>query len=46
MFRVKYLPTGSVFTVYGINGLYFLIWNDSGTTGFWEWVCMAECAPE
>ena len=45
MFKVEFLPTGYVFTVYGQNGLLFLVWNDCGETGFWDWLDIAQCVP-
>ena len=45
MFRVCFLPTGSIFTVYGQNGLMFLVWNDCGEKGFWDWLAIDQCEP-
>lgn len=45
MFKVKFLPTGSVFTVYGQHGLLFLVWNDCSDNGFWDWIDIEQCAP-
>lgn len=43
MFRVKHVITGEILTVYGMNGLYFLVWNLD--MGCWEWVQMEKYAP-
>lgn len=45
MFKVCFLPTGSIFKVYGQNGLLFLVWNDCGETGFWDWLSIDQCVP-
>ena len=45
MFKVVFLPTGYIFTVYGHHGLLFLVWNDSGETGFWDWKSIDQCQP-
>ena len=43
MFRVRHKTTGLKYTVYAVEGLKFLIWDDS-TYGFehWEWEYMTE----
>lgn len=45
MFKVLFLPTGTVFTVYGQSGLLFLVWNDCETNGFWDWLAIDQCNP-
>lgn len=45
MFKVKNIYTGEIFTVYGINGAYFLIWNENAEEPCWEWSAMAHLAP-
>lgn len=43
MFRVKHMITGEILTVYGMNGMFFLVWDQKTTC--WAWILMGECAP-
>ena len=43
MFRVKHVTTGEILTVYGMNGMYFLVWDPD--RGCWGWVQMEKYAP-
>lgn len=43
MFQVEHIVTGKTYTVYGQNGMYFLVWDQK--TSCWTWVLMGECAP-
>ena len=45
MFKVRHLPTGNIFTVFGRNGVHFLVWNDSDGAWNWEWVPIDQCEP-
>ena len=43
MFKVMDKNTGEVFTVYGLNGMYFLIYNEE--LDWWFYKDMGECRP-
>ena len=43
MFKVYDKSTDTVFTVYGINGQYFLVYNAS--LGYWAYVNIDDCVP-
>ena len=43
MFNVIDKNTGEVFTVYGLNGMYFLIYN--AELDWWFYKDMSECRP-
>jgi hypothetical protein len=43
MFQVEHIVTGKTYTVYGQNGMYFLVWDQK--TSCWTWILMGECAP-
>lgn len=43
MFRVCFLPTGEIYTVFGMNGLLFLVWDEKSDS--WNWLGISECAP-
>lgn len=45
MFQVVDMETGSICTVYGVNGVRFLIWNQEGETPHWEWMEMQRFRP-
>ena len=45
VFKVKHLPSGEVFRVYGICGTLFLAWNQQADAGCWEWLKMEQCVP-
>lgn len=43
MFEVKHKETGAVHTVYGRNGLMFLLYDEDEKQ--WVWKCMEEFEP-
>ena len=43
MFKVMDKTTGEVFTVYGLNGTYFLVYN--AAFDWWFYKDMEECRP-
>ena len=43
MFKVIDKTTGEVFTVYGLNGMYFLVYNHE--LDWWFYKDMNECRP-
>lgn len=45
MFKVKSIDNGCVYTVYAVNGTFFLVWNDSVEDEHWEWIDMTRCRP-
>ena len=45
MFKVKNIHTGQVFTVYGVNGTRFLIYNMYGAVPCWEFLIMGDFVP-
>lgn len=43
MFKVEDKTTGEVFTVYGLNGTHFLLYNEE--LDWWFYKDMSECRP-
>lgn len=43
MFKMFHKGTGRVYTVYAVNGLFFMAWDSREST--WLWLPMTECEP-
>ena len=46
MFKVRHKGTGTIYTVYDVTGVRFMIWvDDPSGEGYWSWLDITDCEP-